>query len=134
MIVADASVLIALVVQDHPGAAGVQDVFSHDHEWAAPALWRSEVASGILKYVRADLLDLDQVGPAFDVLEEIVGTAALRPSPRTVRAAFEAEISAYDAQYVQLARAIGTPLVTLDARLANKLPEIARLPQDYLRK
>jgi predicted nucleic acid-binding protein len=52
--------------------------------------------------------------------------------PLALRLAGELDLSAYDAQYVALARALAAPLVTEDRKLRRILPHEALSMSQYL--
>jgi predicted nucleic acid-binding protein len=52
--------------------------------------------------------------------------------PHTLQLAGERDISAYDAQYLTLARALGAPLITEDRKLLPAAPGEALSIQQYL--
>ena len=43
------------------------------------------------------------------------------------------KITAYDAEFVVLARELGVPLITLDKSLQKAFPKIATLPEKFAR-
>lgn len=90
----------------------------------APDLVYVELASSLLKYVRARTLAADDALAA-------VHTVVLLPlrlhklgelAPGAFSLAVETGLSAYDACYAVLADALGIPLVTADRRLADAVP------------
>jgi predicted nucleic acid-binding protein len=132
MIVADASLLTSLLA--HRPASSVADaVLSHDADWCAPALWRFELHNALLKYVRAQMLTIAESEVIVGRAERLIAHREQQAEAGAVlRAAVTHRLSAYDAQYVALAKKLGIPLVTLDRRLALAVPNVALLPADYL--
>lgn len=85
----------------------------------APTLWIYELANGLVSAVRRGRLATVTGTRALGHLRAI-GVELADPDPAdTYREAVAHGISAYDAAYVALARALGAPLVTGDRPLAR---------------
>lgn len=136
--VLDASVTLTWFFEDEQhdyanevkGAVGAGDIA------VVPALWRIEVANGLIVAERSKritqvkvesaLAALTQLARAAIVIRELdVGTADLAGLARRFT------ISAYDACYLHLAEALGLPLASIDAGLerARQAAKVSR----YLR-
>lgn len=123
MIVVDTNVVAYLLIQGGK-TARAERLFKRDPEWAAPALWRSEMRNVLSLYVRRGLMALPR---ALDVMQdgiELVGTREWDvPSEDVLRLAASSRRSAYDCEFVALARMLEVPLHTADAALARAFPE-----------
>lgn len=88
-----------------------------------PELFYIESANALLKYVRAELYNAE------DMINDLVALKQLRLIKVSMadliedasNICLEYPISAYDASYVALSKQINAPLLTLDKRLANTL-------------
>lgn len=93
----------------------------------APALLRVEVASALLKYVRAGLLSAsaprDAVQALDGIVHEWVEDATLLPS--AISLAIRNRHKIYDCLYLALALERREPLVTADRRLAAMAKELS---------
>lgn len=87
----------------------------------APELVVVEVASALLKYVRAGLVTRDDArGILDDLLRSPLELRSLRPLVVAVlEAAGRLGVSAYDAAYLVFAESEDLPLITADRRLAS---------------
>lgn len=128
MIVVDVNVLAYLFIAG-PETAAVEALHGEDPDWAAPLLWRSEWRSVLTGYLRTG--DLDRRS-ALDLTELARRVVAGREYPVDDQAVLDvvlgSELSAYDAEYVATARALGVPLATFDRQLIQAFPEIAQRP------
>ena len=132
MIVADTN-LVAYLLIDGVHTSVAKAVYARDDVWVVPPLWRAEFLNVLTNFVRAGLLTERQYRSVWRTAIELLGTAEQEPDAfATLRHAVARAISAYDAQFVVLARTLGTVLVTADRRLAQRCPEDAVLMTDYV--
>ena len=97
-----------------------------DPEWAAPLLWRSELRNVLSQYVRRSLLELDDAQRIMNVATDILsGREYPVSSEQVLRLAAGSGCSAYDCEFVALARDLGVVLVTVDRQVLQAFPEIA---------
>ena len=126
MIVADANVIVYALTPGEPTSLA-REALERADGVAVPALWRLEVANALAVIVRRGFLTPKQ---ATEVFAGAVTTFASREHETApdaaLRIALESSLSTYDAEYVALARALGCTLVTNDARLLRKAPDVAR--------
>lgn len=131
MIVADCT-LIAHLFIDTADTELARAVLRADDDWAAPSSWASEFRSVLTKYVRADRVSLHAALEAATVAEQLMAPGVRSVSSAQVLAlAASSGCSAYDAEYVTLARALGVPLVTSDQRLMRFFPTLAVTPVEF---
>jgi predicted nucleic acid-binding protein len=125
VIVVDINVLVYLLV---PGERTEQTerVFHRDPARAAPLLWRSEFRNVLAVYMRRRLLSLDQALQLTDNAEILMQGREYEVSSALVLSLVAGtRCSAYDGEFVALARDLGLPLVTSDARLLAEFPTTA---------
>ena len=96
------------------------------NDWFVPRLWRSEFRNVLARYLRARIIGLDQARALIRSAE-----AELSDCEREVDSAAVMDLvaasacSAYDCEFVALARQMGVPLVTEDAGLLRAFPDVA---------
>ena len=126
MIVADANVILyALTPGEHTATA--RRALEGADGVAVPTLWRLEVANALAVITRRGLLTPEEATQAFTGAlatfssreHEVAADAALR-------IAIDSALSAYDAEYVALARELGCTLLTNDGRIVREAPDVAR--------
>jgi predicted nucleic acid-binding protein len=116
-IVIDASAFVELLLQS-PAAAGIEQAIGEDDP-IAPDILNPEVVQSLRGLERGGTLTQVRATRAVRRLAESdiarVPTRVLLPTAWALRH----NISAYDACYVALARALHCPLLTMDGRLAR---------------
>lgn len=126
MIVADTNVIAYLLIPS-PFTAMAEQAYAQDPEWVAPRLWRSEFRNVLSLYMRRSLLSLDQALALQEEADDLLqGHEYDVVSADVLSLARDSGCSAYDCEFVALARFVGAPLVTADRRLAQAFPQDAR--------
>lgn len=126
MIVADCTLITQLFLKtDHVDSAEALSGF----RWIVPPLWRSELRNVCRKYIFAGRTSLAEARDVMRLAEARLASSERHVSSDLVLAlAAETRCSAYDAEYVVLARTLGVPLVTSDSQLHRLFPRVAISP------
>lgn len=128
MIVVDTNVMTSLVV-DGENAVDSTALLEHDAEWAAPTILISELRNVLLGFVRKGNLTPDQAKAMCDDAALVLGGRIISVSgSRVIDTALECGLTAYDAEFVVLARALRIPLATSDRAILAGAPDIAAPP------
>jgi len=125
MIVVDSNILAYLYL---PGefTEAAEALLESDPDWAAPVLWRSEFRNILAGYLRRGSLSFDQALAIQEEAESLLAGAEYEVDSRSVMMLVkDSDCSAYDCEFVALARQLGTSLVTMDGKLLRAFPEIA---------
>jgi predicted nucleic acid-binding protein len=125
VIVADTNLIAYFFIKgdftDH-----AQAVFEKDPTWIAPLLWRSEFRNVLALYIRKGFLNLAE---ALDLMQEaellMNGMEYLVSSLNILSLTKESRCSAYDCEFVALARQLDLKLVTSDSLILKNFPGIA---------
>ena len=126
MIVVDTNILAYLLL---PGdrSHSAQSLLERDPEWAAPILWRSELRQVIANYVRRGDLSVDAGAELWSRANVLLGGRQhLVPTRTVLDLANDSGCSAYDCEYVALAKLLGVPLITEDRALLTSFTDVAR--------
>lgn len=125
MIVVDTNVIAYLFMPgDHTEAARL--TLAADAAWAAPLLWRSEFRNVLALYLRQHHLPLGAALQLQAAAEELLaGREYGVESEAVLTLAATSGRSAYDCEFVVLARALAVPFVTSDRQLLASFPETA---------
>lgn len=127
MIVVDVNVVAYYFIEGDKTSLA-RRLMQRDADWRLPALWRHEYLNVLASYARRGGAALAE---ARLLWRRALGLLGRREEPTDSEQALALAInnhavSAYDAQYVALARRLGCPLVTDDQRLLRTFPETAR--------
>ena len=132
MIVVDTNLIAYFFIKGRFSELAEQ-VFAKDPEWTAPLLWRSELRSVLAKCVGKGFLQLEDAVEIAGAAETMMaGREYAVSSPEVLRLAALSPCSAYDAEFVALAKDLGIRLVTADAHLIKTLPGTAVGPDRFL--
>lgn len=125
MIVVDTNVLVRLfVVPDIDPDAAL--LLERDPEWAAPTIALSELRNVLLGFLRRGDMDAAQAKARYDSAELALGDRVTSVVPaRVIDTALECGLSAYDAEFVVLARMLGVFLATSDREILEGAPDVA---------
>lgn len=126
MIVVDVNVVAYFFIQgDRTDDA--RALFSQDPDWRLPTLWRHEYLNVLATFLRQGGAEVSEV---LALWRQSIDWFAPAEQPADMEAALtlagENRISAYDAQYVVLARQLETVCVTADKRLLKAFPKATR--------
>ena len=131
MIVADASLLAHLLIPS-PDSALAEGVYRKDPEWSAPVLWRSELRSVLLKHMRHSGMKIELAKAVVEKALLVIRDHEAHPlTPAVLEAALFFNVSAYDAEYLVVARQLGVPLLTFDRKLQLAAPGLAIAPNAF---
>lgn len=123
MIVADTNLIAYLYLPGRYSEAA-ETILLKDPDWAAPRLWRSEFRNILATYMRQGSLSLDDAISIFRRAESLVADNEFDvSSPAVLQLAKESGCSAYDCEFVALARHLRTRLVSADAKLRRAFPD-----------
>lgn len=108
---------------------GGRGVWRKDSDWAAPVLWRSEFRNVLAGCLRKGLLTRALAIDAFARVEEAVdGREYFVDTDPVLQLVEQSNSSAYDCEFVALAKELGVPLVTSDNRILANFPQFAVAP------
>ena len=132
MIVVDTNVIAYLFLAGDRSDLS-ERLLKHDPDWVAPRLWRSEFQNVLTLYLRKKLLGLQD---SLDILEEaerlMFDSEFEVPSTLVMQLASESDCSAYDCEFVAMARYFRVPLATNDGALLQAFPDTARSVESIL--
>ena len=125
MIVVDTNALVHLLLGGEQTEAA-RRAYGKDPEWAAPLLWRSEFRSVLSMLMRRKRLGFTDAIDAASEAETLMSGREWGVETRTVlELATQSGCTAYDCEFVALARDLQVPLVTSDREVLAAFPALA---------
>jgi predicted nucleic acid-binding protein len=125
VIVVDSNVVAYLYL---PGehTAKAEALLELDPDWAAPILWRSEFRNILAGYLRRKTLTFDQAWNLQSEAEDLLAGSEFEIDSRAVlELVRDSDCSAYDCEFVALAKKLQIKLVTMDTKLLKAFPTYA---------
>jgi predicted nucleic acid-binding protein len=130
MIVVDTNIIIYFYL-DGEFTDLAEKAFKKDSHWVAPLLWRSEFRNVLASCMRKKIITLED---AFEMMPEaellMKGNEYSVMSPHVLQLVKQSNCNctAYDCEFVALARDLYIPLVTMDKKILRHFPgEAVRL-------
>jgi predicted nucleic acid-binding protein len=125
MIVVDTNILSYFYLRDQFGPEA--DALLAEHpRWVVPVLWRSEFRNTLIGYVRRGRMTLDQATGFVDEAMIFLKDTEHMPATRDILELAQASgCTAYDCEFVALAKELGVKLFTMDRQILKAFPDIA---------
>jgi predicted nucleic acid-binding protein len=125
VIVVDANVIVYLYTAN-TYARRAAALLEQDAEWIAPSLWRSESRNALVGIVRRGALLVEDARAIQSEAEHVMHGAEYQlDSALVLDLAARSDCSAYDCEYVALAKQLGLKLATMDRKVLQAFPEVA---------
>ena len=125
MIVVDTNIISYFLLPTRYSES-VDAVYKLDSDWAAPMLWRSEFRNVLAAYLRKNIIDLEKALLLQETAESVLSQNEFKvSSPQVLALVNESSCSAYDCEFVVLARHLNVPLVTQDKKILKEFPSTA---------
>jgi predicted nucleic acid-binding protein len=131
MIVVDTNIIGNLYLTSIHSAKAEEALLLDSH-WCAPLLWRSELRNVLALYIRKNLLSLSEAGQIMDEAAYLLqGNEYDITSHHVLSLVAKSICSAYDCEFVALARDLNVRLVTTDKQILSQFPDIAISLEQY---
>jgi predicted nucleic acid-binding protein len=132
MIVVDTNIISYLYVAGE-FSEQAEKVLLQDSTWAAPLLWRSEFRSVLAQYIRKGLLSFEDAMEIMDSASALMENNEFDVASRQVLELVNtSNLSAYDCEFVALAKDLGVKVITADRKISAQFPDCALAIQDFL--
>ena len=134
MIVADTNSIAYLMIEgDFTPQAEL--VYQFDANWVAPYLWRSEFRNILALYLRKDYLSMAEAETIMAQAEALMKNKEFElDSTSILKMIWNSTLSAYDCEYVVLAKKLGVNLITNDRKILKSFPDLAVCLESYGQK
>jgi predicted nucleic acid-binding protein len=126
VIVVDTNIIAYLLIPG-PWTEAAEDLLQSEPVWAAPPLWRSELRNILAGYLRRGTLSFEQTVALQSTAESLLAGHETSVDSRAVLELVRgSNCTAYECEFVALARQSGSVLYTLDAKLLAAFPDTAK--------
>jgi predicted nucleic acid-binding protein len=132
VIVTDTNILVYMLMPSE--MTGLVEKLRHrDADWLVPRLWRSEMRNVLAQYMRRSLISVDRAIELMSLAQSrVAGREYEAISSDILRLVGQSACTAYDCEFVALAKRYGVKLVTMDRKIVSAFPETAVLLTDYV--
>lgn len=125
MIVVDTNIISYFYLNSDYSTLAEQ-IFTKDPMWSAPLLWRSEFRNVLTFYLHNKIITLSESVEMFEYAQELLDENEYEiNSAQVLYLAQSSECSAYDCEFVNLAKDLGVLLITEDKKILKNFPETA---------
>ncbi len=132
MIVVDTNIIAYLFISGEY-SKHAENVLLEDPQWAAPLLWRSELRSVLSQYIKKEFLSLADAVDIMENASQLMENNEYDVNSRLVLTlAEQSSLSAYDCEFIALARDLNVKFVTADQKIAEIFPELTFPLQNYI--
>jgi predicted nucleic acid-binding protein len=131
MIVVDTAIIAYLIIAGEQ-SEHAERVRRADSDWISPTLWAGEFRNVLRNYIRSGELPLEVAIEYVNVAENLMAGRSYPVSSTDVLSLAAASgCTAYDCEFVALARSMQVTLVTTDRQILTRFPEVAVHPRDF---
>jgi len=132
VIVVDTNVIAGLYLgKEAPSVA--EQVLVRDPRWAVPMLWRYEFRNVLAGEIRRSGMSFDRAVRIASLAEaQVRGREFIAPSEAVLELLSSTRCTAYDCEFVALARRMGVKLVTSDRQVLTSFPDTAVSPEAFV--
>lgn len=132
MIVVDTNTIAYLYINSEKSAQAEQ-LLMLEQKWIAPGLWKSELRSVLTRYLRQHILTFDEVLIIIQQAENLMFENEYEISSVHILQLVNSSIcSAYDCEFVALAKLLNIPLITADKKIIKAFPDIAKTIDEFI--
>jgi predicted nucleic acid-binding protein len=124
MIVADTNLILYLFVTGDQTTLA-QRILDKDPQWIVPPLWQSEFRNILAAYIRRGMTLTEVRRIMHDALATLEKRQVVPSYESVLDVIADRECTAYDCEFVALARQLNVRLVTADKQLLRQFPEDA---------
>jgi predicted nucleic acid-binding protein len=124
MIVADTNLIVYLFITGDQTSLA-QKVLDLDPQWIVPALWQSEFRNVLAASMRRGMTLLEAKQIMEDALQTLEKRQIIPANEEILELIAESDCTAYDCEFIALAKQLGIQVVTADKQLLRQFPDWA---------
>jgi predicted nucleic acid-binding protein len=134
VIVADSNLVAYLLIPGHKSALA-EKILIKDADWAVPLICRSEMRNILTLYMRHEGMSLGQATSTMEKAEALWRDREYTvPSDAVLKLTSLSLVTAYDGEYVVLAKQLGVTLITFDKPVRKAFPDITVEPETFAKR
>jgi len=131
MIVVDTNVIAYLFIDGNYSEQS-KVLLKHDSDWISPFLWKSEFRNVLVLYIKQGFISLADAQLLMHEAEDFMsGNEYEVNSYEILELVSDSTCSAYDCEFVALAKRLNLSLFTSDKRILKDFPGIASSLKDF---
>ena len=132
MIVVDTNIIAYFLLPGEKTAL-IEQLFAKDNRWIVPPLWQSEFRNVLALYLRQGQITFDQARAIMTRAERLLKSKTVQVTSQEVLNLIHlSQCSAYDCEFISLARRFKITMVTAYKKILREFPETAMSPQQFL--
>jgi predicted nucleic acid-binding protein len=132
MIVADTNLIVYLFITGDQTSLA-QKILHKDSQWIVPPLWQSEFRNVLAAYIRRGMNLPEAKQIMENALQTLENRQILPSSEKILDLIAESNCTAYDCEFVALARQLSIQLVTADKQLLTQFPDCAISLEEFVK-
>ena len=133
MIIVDTHILTALYIESEHTTA-VESLLNIDCTWLAPISWRSEFRNILALYLHKKIISQQHSLNIMHEAEHLMSGNEYQPSSEIVlQLVNTSSCSAYDCEFVSLAKQFNVPLITQNQKIRTDFPRYTSDIAHYIR-
>jgi predicted nucleic acid-binding protein len=132
MIVADTNLIVYLFITGDQTSVA-QKVLAKDSQWIVPPLWQSEFRNVLAAYIRRGMTLSGSKQLMEDALQMLEKRQILPSYEKVLELIAESDCTAYDCEFIALARQLNIQLVTADKQLFDRFSDCAISLEEFVK-
>jgi predicted nucleic acid-binding protein len=132
MIVADTNLIVYLFITGDQTALA-QKVLDRDPEWIVPPLWQSEFRNVLAAYIRRGMTLQQAKQIMANAIQTLEHRQVIPTTEEILDLIAESDCTAYDCEFIALARQLSIMLVTADRQLLKQFPGRAISLEEFVK-
>lgn len=132
MIVADTNLIVYLFIAGDQTSLA-QKVLVKDPQWIVPPLWQSEFRNVLAAYIRRGTTLSGAKQLMKDALQMLQKREILPSYEKVLDLIAESDCTAYDCEFIALAKQLNIQLVTADRQLLDRFPDCAISLEEFVK-
>ena len=132
MIVADTNLIVYLFITGDQTSLA-QKILAKDPQWIVPPLWQSEFRNVLAAYIRRGMTLSGSKQLMEDALQMLEKRQLLPSHEKVLDLIAESDCTAYDCEFIALARQLNIQLVTADKQFLARFPDCAISLEEFLK-